>query len=85
MLHPPDWALLSDDDVVRELQHAYDKRRDVLDTGALEALLNHSKRVTALEGEYVRRFADRVADAEAKLGYFTKALEAEPAGDAATA
>jgi Family of unknown function (DUF6158) len=57
---------LADDDLERELTHAHEKRHDIFVGGTVDQLANHSSRTGELEAEYLRRFADRVKDAEAK-------------------
>jgi hypothetical protein len=57
---------LDDDDLERELTHSHEKRHDIFVGGTADQLANHSSRTHELEAEYLRRFADRVKDAEAK-------------------
>jgi hypothetical protein len=57
---------LSDDDLDRELAHAHEKRHDIFLHGTVDQLRNHSTRTRELEHAYLRRFADKVADADAK-------------------
>ena len=67
MLHPPPWSAISNEDLVRELDHVHAKRQEVFRTGRAEAWQNHLERTTQLEAEYLRRFAHGVTDAAAKL------------------
>ena len=57
---------LADDDLERELAHAHEKRHDIFVAGTVDQLRNHSVRTHELEQAYLRRFAHKVADADAK-------------------
>jgi Family of unknown function (DUF6158) len=59
---------LDDDDLDRELRHLHEKRHDILVDGTADQLRNHSARARELERDYLRRFGDRVTDADEKLG-----------------
>lgn len=59
---------LSDEDLERELAHAHEKRHDIFVDGTLDQLRNHSARTNELERAYLQRFADRVKDAQEKMG-----------------
>lgn len=72
MLHPPPWSAISNEELVRELDHLHVKRQDVFRTGRAEAWQNHLERTSQLEAEYLRRFANGVTDAAAKLGLYTE-------------
>ena len=61
---------LADDDLERELAHSHEKRHDIFVGGTADQLANHSSRTRELEAEYLRRFADRVKDAEAKASRY---------------
>ena len=69
-----DGADLSDEDLERELTHVHEKRHDILRTGSADALANNISRTLELESAYLKRFRDRVPDADAKL----EALKAGP-------
>jgi hypothetical protein len=47
---------LADDDLRRELKHLHDTRHDTLVGGTDDALEHHTKRMLALEAEFVNRF-----------------------------
>lgn len=53
---------LPDDDLLRELASLHHTRHDTLRHGSSEALDQHSRRVTELESEYLRRFPGREID-----------------------
>ena len=55
---PP--SALSDDDLERELTHLHETRHDTFVNGTEDALETHTTRMFELEGEYLRRFPDRV-------------------------
>jgi hypothetical protein len=57
---------LADEDLERELAHSHEKRHDIFVGGTADQLANHSTRTRDLEAEYLRRFSDRVKDADAK-------------------
>jgi hypothetical protein len=67
MLHPPPWSAISNEELVRELEHVHAKRPDLFRTGSVEAWRNHLERTAQLEAEYLRRFPQGVTDAAAKL------------------
>jgi hypothetical protein len=52
---------LSDDDLDRELAHLHETRHETFLNGSGDALEAHTHRMQALEGEYLRRFPERVA------------------------
>jgi hypothetical protein len=56
---PP--AELSEADLDRELTHLYETRRATLHNGSEDALDAHTKRMLALEDEFLRRFPDQAA------------------------
>jgi Family of unknown function (DUF6158) len=72
MLHPPPWSAISNEDLVRELDHMHGKRQEVFRTGRAEAWQNHLERTAQLEAEYLRRFPHGVTDAEAKRALYGK-------------
>ena len=72
MLHPPPWSAISNENLVRELDHLHGKRQDVFRTGRAEAWQNHLERTTQLEAEYLRRFPHGVTDAAAKLEFYAE-------------
>jgi hypothetical protein len=53
---------LSNDDLFRELRSLHDTRHETLRHGSDSALTNHTRRLTELESEYVRRFPEREID-----------------------
>jgi hypothetical protein len=53
---------LSDETLLRELQHLHATRFETLQHGGAEALRTHTKRMTALESEYLRRHPQREVD-----------------------
>jgi hypothetical protein len=59
-----DPAVLSDEDLMRELGHLYETRMDALRHAADQALDEHTRRTSALETEYLRRRPDREVDPE---------------------
>jgi hypothetical protein len=64
MAHHPegiDPSRLSDDDLARELSHLHSTRHDTFLSGTEDALEAHTRRMLALENEYLRRFPDRAA------------------------
>jgi hypothetical protein len=73
MLQPPPWSEISNDDLVRELDHLHGKRHDIFRTGHAEAWQNHLGRTAQLEAEYLRRFPHGVIDAAAKLTLYDPA------------
>jgi hypothetical protein len=54
-------AALADDDLRRELKHLHDTRHDTVLGGSEDALENHTKRMLALEEEFLRRFPEEAA------------------------
>ena len=73
MLQPPPWSEITDDQLVRELDHVHGKRHDIFRTGHVEAWQNLLTRTAQLESEYLRRFPNGVTDAEAKLRLYDSA------------
>ncbi|HEX2073994.1 MAG TPA: DUF6158 family protein [Geodermatophilus sp.] len=67
MLQPPPWSEISNEDLVRELDHMHQTRHDIFRTGRAEAWRNHLERTAQLEAEYLRRFPHGVTDAADKL------------------
>ncbi|MFC5754309.1 DUF6158 family protein [Actinomadura rugatobispora] len=59
-----DPAELSDDDLMRELGHLYETRMDALRHAADQALAEHTRRMSDLEAEYLRRIPEREVDPE---------------------
>ena len=57
-----DPAVLSDEELLRELASVHETRHDTLRHGSEAALDNHSRRTVELEGEYLRRFPRREVD-----------------------
>jgi hypothetical protein len=53
---------LSDDDLLRELQHLHETRHDTFLHGSESALTAHTERMAALEQEYRRRNPSREVD-----------------------
>ncbi len=52
---------LTDDDLRRELTHLHETRNDAVVTGSESALETHTRRMLALEQEFIRRFPDEAA------------------------
>jgi len=48
--------VLDDEDLRRELQHLHDTRQDTVLAASQDALENHTRRMLALESEFLRRF-----------------------------
>jgi Family of unknown function (DUF6158) len=71
MLHHRPDAEMADADVERELAHAHEMRHYTFLQGTAEALANHSGRTAELEAEFLRRFPDRVVEAEGKLSAYS--------------
>jgi hypothetical protein len=67
MLHPPPWSAISNEELVRELDHMHAKRADLFRTGGADAWRNHLERTAQLEAEYLRRFTHGVTEAAEKL------------------
>jgi hypothetical protein len=59
-----DPAVLSDEDLMRELGHLYDTRMDALRHAARQALDEHTRRMMQLEAEYLVRHPEREIDPE---------------------
>jgi hypothetical protein len=61
--HPSgiDPAELSDDDLHREVAHLHETRHDTLLGGSEDALEAHTRRMLALEQEFLRRFPQESA------------------------
>jgi hypothetical protein len=57
-----DPAVLSDEELLRELASVHETRNGTLRHGSEAALDNHSRRTGELEGEYLRRFPRREVD-----------------------
>ena len=53
-------AQLSDDDLERDLEHLHATRHETFLNGTEDALEAHTRRMTEVEAEYLRRFPDRV-------------------------
>ena len=51
---------LSDDQLERDLEHLHATRHETFLHGSESALEAHTRRVTEVEAEYLRRFPDRV-------------------------
>ena len=49
---------LSDDDLVREVTHLHETRHDAMRGASESAFEAHTKRMLALEQEYIRRFPE---------------------------
>ena len=60
--HGVDPHELSDDDVVREVTRLHETRHETFLHGSADALLNHTRRTTELEDEYLRRHPEREID-----------------------
>ena len=61
--HGIDPGELSDDDVVREVAHLHETRHAAMRGAGESAFENHTRRMLALEQEYLRRFpADSAPD-----------------------
>ncbi len=57
-----DPAVLSDEELLRELASVHEARHDAFRHGSEAALDNHTRRTEELEGEYLRRFPHREVD-----------------------
>jgi Family of unknown function (DUF6158) len=55
-------GLLSDEEMMRELARLHETRHDTLRHGSDDALENHTRRLSELEAEYLRRFPQREVD-----------------------
>jgi hypothetical protein len=53
---------LDDADLERELAHLHETRNDTFLHGSAQALDHHSRRMTELEDEYLRRHPERDVD-----------------------
>ena len=53
---------LAEADLIRELAHLHRTRHETFLHGSPDALREHSNRLAALEGEYLRRHPDREVD-----------------------
>ncbi len=53
-------ASLSDETLVREVTHLHETRHETFLHGSEDALEVHTARMLELEGEFLRRFPDRV-------------------------
>ena len=58
----PAAAELSDDDLIRELEHLHATRHETFRHGSESALTAHTQRTEALEQEYLRRNPTREVD-----------------------
>ena len=58
---------VSDDDLERELAHLHETRHETFLHGSEDALEAHTKRMFAMEQEYLRRFPDRVTPDPARV------------------
>jgi hypothetical protein len=52
---------LTDDDLRRELTHLHETRHDTVLAGSESALATHTRRMLALEQEFIRRFPEEAA------------------------
>ncbi|MEW2352444.1 DUF6158 family protein [Spirillospora sp. NPDC029432] len=57
-------AVLSDEDLLRELRHLGETRLDALRHASDQALEEHTHRTRQLEAEYLRRMPEREIDPE---------------------
>ncbi|MQY04237.1 DUF6158 family protein [Actinomadura macrotermitis] len=55
---------LGEDDLFRELASLYDTRMDALRHASDQAFAEHTRRMSQLETEYLRRFPEREIDPE---------------------
>jgi hypothetical protein len=55
---------LSDDDLLREIEQLHRTRHETFLHGSESALTQHTRRMAALEQEYIRRTPDREVDEE---------------------
>lgn len=55
---------LDNDDLGRELEQVHRTRHDTFRHGSASALETHTRRMAALEAEYLRRFPEREVDPE---------------------
>jgi hypothetical protein len=56
--HGVDPGELSDDDVVREVTHLHETRHEAMRGASESAFEAHTRRMLALENEYIRRFPE---------------------------
>jgi hypothetical protein len=66
MTHGIDAVELGDEDLERELSNLLAHRHEMLTTGSADQFRVNTERTSELEREFVRRFADRITDAEQK-------------------
>jgi hypothetical protein len=52
---------LDDDDLRREMRHLHETRHDTVLSGSESALETHTRRMLALEQEFMRRFPEEAA------------------------
>jgi len=52
---------LGDDDLRREMRHLHETRHDTVLSGSESALETHTRRMLALEQEFIRRFPEEAA------------------------
>lgn len=52
---------LADEDLEREVAHLHETRHDTFHNASEDALEAHTRRMLALEAEYLRRFPERSA------------------------
>jgi uncharacterized protein DUF6158 len=52
---------LTDDDLIREVDHLHATRHDTFLNGGQDAFETHTSRMLALEHEYLRRFPEAIA------------------------
>ena len=62
MTDTPPLAGLDDEVLMHELQHLYEKRLDTLRHGSEDAVEASTRRISDLEGEYLRRRPGREVD-----------------------
>ncbi len=60
----PAAADLSNDDLLREMEHIHVTRTDTIRHGSESALASHDQRMADLEREYLRRYPRREVDPE---------------------
>ncbi|WP_232665579.1 DUF6158 family protein [Pseudonocardia sp. TRM90224] len=72
--------VLGDDDLRRELAHLHETRHDTVLDGSESALESHTRRMLALEQEFIRRFPQDAAPDAAR----TRAGSRERAGQSST-
>jgi hypothetical protein len=76
---------LSDDDLVREVTHLHDTRHEAMRGASEDAFEAHTRRMLALEQEYLRRFPEDAAPdpLRTRAGSRANAAEDAAAEDAA--